>query len=199
MPPARSARFVGIAPAIAPTGRDAQAIWRSASPHGQPSDADRDPHRRRRHHRPRRRHARAQGPPARRRRWATSTSSIRSLGVLLAEPLPDDVRELLVVIQHELFNLGGELSIPGLRAAEGRGGGAPRRGAGAPQRRAAAPGGVHPAGRHAQRGARACRPHGRAARRARGGRAGAAETGQRRAAPVPEPPSATCCSCWRGC
>jgi cob(I)alamin adenosyltransferase len=36
-----------------------------------------------------------------------------SLGVLLAEPLPDDVRELLVVVQHELFNLGGELSIPG--------------------------------------------------------------------------------------
>ena len=36
-----------------------------------------------------------------------------TLGVLLAEPLPDDVRELLVVIQHELFNLGGELSIPG--------------------------------------------------------------------------------------
>src|SRR2546423_9018961 len=35
------------------------------------------------------------------------------LGVLLAEPLPDDVRELLAVIQHELFNLGGELSIPG--------------------------------------------------------------------------------------
>ena len=36
-----------------------------------------------------------------------------SLGVILAEPLPDGVRELLVVIQHELFNLGGELSIPG--------------------------------------------------------------------------------------
>ena len=35
------------------------------------------------------------------------------LGVLLAEPLPAEVRELLVVIQHELFNLGGELSIPG--------------------------------------------------------------------------------------
>jgi cob(I)alamin adenosyltransferase len=35
------------------------------------------------------------------------------LGVLLAEPLPADVRALLVVIQHELFNLGGELSIPG--------------------------------------------------------------------------------------
>jgi cob(I)alamin adenosyltransferase len=36
-----------------------------------------------------------------------------NLGVLLAEPLPADVRELLVVVQHELFNLGGELSIPG--------------------------------------------------------------------------------------
>ena len=35
------------------------------------------------------------------------------LGVLLAEPLPADVRELLVTVQHELFNLGGELSIPG--------------------------------------------------------------------------------------
>jgi len=36
-----------------------------------------------------------------------------TLGVLLAEPLPDDVRALLVLVQHELFNLGGELSIPG--------------------------------------------------------------------------------------
>jgi len=35
------------------------------------------------------------------------------LGVLLAEPLPDDLRALLVTVQHELFNLGGELSIPG--------------------------------------------------------------------------------------
>jgi cob(I)alamin adenosyltransferase len=36
-----------------------------------------------------------------------------TLGLLLVEPLPDDVRNVLVVIQHELFNLGGELSIPG--------------------------------------------------------------------------------------
>jgi len=35
------------------------------------------------------------------------------LGVVLCEPLPADVRELLVTVQHELFNLGGELSIPG--------------------------------------------------------------------------------------
>ena len=36
-----------------------------------------------------------------------------SLGVLLAEPLPGALRTLLVAVQHELFNLGGELSIPG--------------------------------------------------------------------------------------
>ena len=35
------------------------------------------------------------------------------IGVLLAEPLPADIRELLVTIQHELFNLGGELCMPG--------------------------------------------------------------------------------------
>jgi cob(I)alamin adenosyltransferase len=35
------------------------------------------------------------------------------IGVLLAEPLPAEVRALLVAVQHELFNLGGELSIPG--------------------------------------------------------------------------------------
>lgn len=36
------------------------------------------------------------------------------LGVLLAQPLPPDVRTLFDAIQHELFNLGGELSTPGL-------------------------------------------------------------------------------------
>ncbi|MFM8609109.1 MAG: cob(I)yrinic acid a,c-diamide adenosyltransferase [Burkholderiaceae bacterium] len=36
-----------------------------------------------------------------------------SIGVLLCEDMPADVRELLVEIQHQLFNLGGELSIPG--------------------------------------------------------------------------------------
>ena len=35
------------------------------------------------------------------------------IGVLLAEPLPQDIRELLLTIQHELFNLGGELCMPG--------------------------------------------------------------------------------------
>ena len=35
------------------------------------------------------------------------------IGVLLCEDMPAEVRTLLVEIQHQLFNLGGELSIPG--------------------------------------------------------------------------------------
>ncbi len=35
------------------------------------------------------------------------------IGVLLCEPMSEGVRALLVEIQHQLFNLGGELSIPG--------------------------------------------------------------------------------------
>jgi cob(I)alamin adenosyltransferase len=36
-----------------------------------------------------------------------------ALGVLLAEELPAGVREALTGIQHDLFDLGGELAIPG--------------------------------------------------------------------------------------
>jgi cob(I)alamin adenosyltransferase len=36
-----------------------------------------------------------------------------NIGVLLCEAMPERVRSLLVEIQHQLFNLGGELSIPG--------------------------------------------------------------------------------------
>ncbi len=35
------------------------------------------------------------------------------IGVLLCEDMPLDVREVLIEVQHQLFNLGGELSIPG--------------------------------------------------------------------------------------
>ncbi|MDT8990313.1 cob(I)yrinic acid a,c-diamide adenosyltransferase [Curvibacter sp. APW13] len=35
------------------------------------------------------------------------------IGVLLCEDMPETVRSLLVEVQHQLFNLGGELSIPG--------------------------------------------------------------------------------------
>ena len=36
-----------------------------------------------------------------------------NIGVLLCEPMQEPVRELLIDVQHQLFNLGGELSIPG--------------------------------------------------------------------------------------
>jgi cob(I)alamin adenosyltransferase len=35
------------------------------------------------------------------------------IGLLLCEPMPDELREELVSIQHDLFDLGGELCIPG--------------------------------------------------------------------------------------
>ncbi|SEB24102.1 cob(I)yrinic acid a,c-diamide adenosyltransferase [Variovorax sp. YR216] len=36
-----------------------------------------------------------------------------NIGLLLCEPMPAAVRELLIDVQHQLFNLGGELSMPG--------------------------------------------------------------------------------------
>lgn len=41
------------------------------------------------------------------------------LGVLLAEPLPENIRQALLGIQHDLFDLGGELSIPTMRLLSG--------------------------------------------------------------------------------
>jgi cob(I)alamin adenosyltransferase len=35
------------------------------------------------------------------------------IGVLLAEPVPVEIRRELIEIQHDLFDVGGELSIPG--------------------------------------------------------------------------------------
>jgi cob(I)alamin adenosyltransferase len=42
------------------------------------------------------------------------------IGLLLCEDMPGDVRELLVQVQHQLFNLGGELSIPGFELLQGQ-------------------------------------------------------------------------------
>jgi cob(I)alamin adenosyltransferase len=39
-----------------------------------------------------------------------------AIGVLLAQQLPDTIREPLTSIQHDLFDLGGELAIPGTSA-----------------------------------------------------------------------------------
>src|SRR6266704_5750730 len=36
-----------------------------------------------------------------------------AIGVLLAEPIPEKIRAALENIQHDLFDLGGDVSIPG--------------------------------------------------------------------------------------
>ena len=109
------------------------------------------------------------------------------LGVLLAEPLPDDVRELLVVIQHELFNLGGELSIPGYELLKAEA--VPRLDDGAGAHNATLPRlaeFILPAGTRSAALAHVAAPW-RAAPNARWSR-WRARPGQRGAAPVPEPP-----------
>ncbi len=43
-----------------------------------------------------------------------------AVGLLLCEELPEDVRALLVNVQHDLFDLGGEVCIPGMSLITGR-------------------------------------------------------------------------------
>ena len=45
--------------------------------------------------------------------YGTVDEANSAIGVLLAAPVPDPIRELLTRIQHQLFDLGGELCIPG--------------------------------------------------------------------------------------
>jgi cob(I)alamin adenosyltransferase len=110
------------------------------------------------------------------------------LDVLLAEPPPDDVRELLVSIQHEVFNLGGELSIPGYEwpkadAVLRLDNALEHYIATLPRLKEF----ILPAGRQQSR-AGACQPHGGTARRTRAGRAARPREGERSAAPVSRPP-----------
>ncbi|WP_298581072.1 cob(I)yrinic acid a,c-diamide adenosyltransferase [uncultured Luteimonas sp.] len=47
------------------------------------------------------------------RTYGTVDEANSAIGLLLAAQLPNDVRDLLVSVQHQLFDLGGELCIPG--------------------------------------------------------------------------------------
>ena len=51
--------------------------------------------------------------------YGTVDEANSTIGLLLAAELPDGVRELLTRIQHQLFDLGGELCIPGHAAIQG--------------------------------------------------------------------------------
>ncbi|GAB2608610.1 cob(I)yrinic acid a,c-diamide adenosyltransferase [Novilysobacter erysipheiresistens] len=48
--------------------------------------------------------------------YGTVDEANSTIGLVLASELPDDVRTLLVAIQHQLFDLGGELCVPGHEA-----------------------------------------------------------------------------------
>jgi cob(I)alamin adenosyltransferase len=50
--------------------------------------------------------------------YGTVDEANSTLGLLLACDLPGDVRELLTAVQHQLFDLGGELCIPGHAAIQ---------------------------------------------------------------------------------
>ncbi len=50
--------------------------------------------------------------------YGTVDEANSSIGLLLASELPDDIRELLTTVQHQLFDLGGELCIPGHAAIQ---------------------------------------------------------------------------------
>ena len=82
-----------------------------------------------------------------------------SIGVLLTEPMPDPLRADLIDIQHHLFDLGGELSIPGYSLIKEAHVAASRCAAGALQRRPAEARGIRVAGWFARGRIGACQPH----------------------------------------
>ena len=45
--------------------------------------------------------------------YGTVDEANSTIGLVLASELPEDVRTLLTAVQHQLFDLGGELCIPG--------------------------------------------------------------------------------------
>jgi cob(I)alamin adenosyltransferase len=50
--------------------------------------------------------------------YGTVDEANSAIGLLLASEMPADVRELLTSVQHQLFDLGGELCIPGHAAIQ---------------------------------------------------------------------------------
>lgn len=50
--------------------------------------------------------------------YGTVDEANSTIGLVLAAGVPDDIRDLLTTVQHQLFDLGGELCIPGHAAIE---------------------------------------------------------------------------------
>ncbi|MDQ3288410.1 MAG: cob(I)yrinic acid a,c-diamide adenosyltransferase [Pseudomonadota bacterium] len=45
--------------------------------------------------------------------YGTVDEANSAIGLILASSVPDDIRTLLTAVQHQMFDLGGELCIPG--------------------------------------------------------------------------------------
>ncbi len=50
--------------------------------------------------------------------YGTVDEANSCIGLVLASDVPDDIRSLLTSVQHQLFDLGGELCIPGHAAVD---------------------------------------------------------------------------------
>jgi cob(I)alamin adenosyltransferase len=50
--------------------------------------------------------------------YGTVDEANSSIGVVLAAQVPEDIRALLTTVQHQMFDLGGELCIPGHAAIQ---------------------------------------------------------------------------------
>ncbi len=50
--------------------------------------------------------------------YGTVDEANSCIGLVLAGDVPDDIRQLLTAVQHQLFDLGGELCIPGHAAID---------------------------------------------------------------------------------
>jgi cob(I)alamin adenosyltransferase len=46
--------------------------------------------------------------------YGTVDEANSAIGMILAQDIPDDVRTCLVRVQHQMFDLGGELCVPGM-------------------------------------------------------------------------------------
>ena len=85
--------------------------------------------------------------------YGTIDEANSAIGVVLAAPaLPHAVHECLTEVQHDLFDLGGELCIPGHRVITRRARAAARNAARRVQREPAAAQGIHSSRRRPRRG-----------------------------------------------
>ena len=127
--------------------------------------------------------------------YGTVDEANSAIGVILAVPgLPAEVSRCLTEIQHDLFDLGGELCIPGTQVIKAERIVAARAGARPLQRPAARAQGFHPAGRRAGRRRLPPRAHHRAARRAARVDAGRSRSRSTSKCRSTSTASRTCCS-----